>query len=321
MKFINFSFQIIFILFFLFIGCSKDKKKWENSKQINSIESYQKFIHEFPESEYAALAKNKIDSIAYENACNENSEESYLKYYETYPNSIFAKESRDKAASIAFENLKNENVESAFLEFINKYTGSLYEEEAKNIAANLQYKRIKSENNIEVFKRFISDYPESDKIEKVKIIIDDLQNYRRYWSEKDFKDKLKNISSKELAASKKSKYKFILIDGGNEMTMHRDGPRGISSLRLFYFEERDKDTVESAHLAAILYKEGMVPYGGVGIGEIFFWHRSLRVFFFDEGTPSKFQDKLYKLHLTKSKKHKKNNRKVPFSIICTIAGK
>lgn len=106
MKLIRFSLLIIGIALFLFVGCSKDKQDWKNAKKINSIESYQNFIQEYPESKFTGSAKSKIDSIAYENVIQENTEEAYLSYYVEYPNSKFANESRNKAALIAFENTK-----------------------------------------------------------------------------------------------------------------------------------------------------------------------------------------------------------------------
>jgi hypothetical protein len=57
--------------------------------------------------------------------------------------------------------------------------------------------------------------------------------------------------------------------------------------------------------------------GGKGIGEIFFWHRSILVYFMDESVPKALQNQVYEQHVIKSKKQRVNLKKYPFSILCT----
>lgn len=260
------------------ISCDNAEGKYNEAKKINTIESYQQYIAEFPEGQFTNMAKAKIDSIAY-------------------------------------EAVTRENTESGYLDFIQKYPGSKHKNDVINKASYLRYVKVSQENSVEGYQRFISDYPQSEFINEAKMKIEDIQNGRRYWSDNDFVERVKIVNEQDF--TELWEYKFMIIDGGNEITFAPDKRNG--SIPIIDMERTDMGPINIAHLVIILYQEGMKPIGGKGIGEIFIWNRSLLVYFFDKGDSKSIQDELYQLHRIKSEKHHENNRQASFSTLCTVA--
>ena len=139
----------------------------------------------------------------------------------------------------------------------------------------------------------------------------------KQWSENEFVKKIKNIDKKDFEAL--WKYGFTLLDGGNKHTFKPDSRN--ASIPLIDLERKDVEVINVEHLVVLLHKECIAKNGGVGIAELFYWHRRLRVFFISDDVPNKLQDELKKLHIAKSKKHWENRGKAPFTVLCTIAGK
>ena len=60
---------IIFLNFLIFIlGCSNQKKRWEEAKINNTITSYEEFIKNYPDSPNANLAKQTIEELYWQDA-------------------------------------------------------------------------------------------------------------------------------------------------------------------------------------------------------------------------------------------------------------
>ena len=80
---------LISCMILLFFACNNTQKEFEKAKIENTIESYQKFINDFPNSEYNKSAQENIYKLAYYKAKKQNNLESYCKYLTDYPASKF----------------------------------------------------------------------------------------------------------------------------------------------------------------------------------------------------------------------------------------
>lgn len=110
------------------LACFSQKGKWKKAQKENSIESYQNFIHEFPESNYVEEAKKrrlKLEIAEQESQMkSEYSEASYYgtesgwqKFIDKYPDHNFytrlAKENLEFLRNMeeAFDNVKNRHID------------------------------------------------------------------------------------------------------------------------------------------------------------------------------------------------------------------
>lgn len=55
----------LFVILATLISCNPIKKEWTTTKEMNTIEAYQAFINDHPDSEYNADAQIAIDSLYY----------------------------------------------------------------------------------------------------------------------------------------------------------------------------------------------------------------------------------------------------------------
>ena len=83
-----------FILFLLVLavivaGCATTQNRWQKTESTDTIEAYEDFLKENPESSYAEKAKQRIRELRYTQAVKENTMPSYQKFMEDYPEGKF----------------------------------------------------------------------------------------------------------------------------------------------------------------------------------------------------------------------------------------
>ena len=84
---------IIFLNFLIFIlGCSNQKKRWEEAKINNTITSYEEFIKNYPDSPNANLAKQTIEELYWQDALKSHRLIKLNDFQKKYPKSSHANE-------------------------------------------------------------------------------------------------------------------------------------------------------------------------------------------------------------------------------------
>ncbi|MCF8255605.1 MAG: hypothetical protein K9J84_13595 [Bacteroidia bacterium] len=94
---------LIAIVIFLTNVCFSQTKKWEETKQINTIEAYQEFLEKYPNRKYSTQAKDKLTSLEYEQAINENTIKQYNYFLREYPKSKYDSEILIKLEKVSWE--------------------------------------------------------------------------------------------------------------------------------------------------------------------------------------------------------------------------
>jgi len=89
-------------------GCDPAGGAWKAAEKENTIEAFQNHLSEFPESKYAAEAKQKIDALAWQQTESLDSEEAYSAYIADYPSGSFAEQANERLRSIKLDGLLSE---------------------------------------------------------------------------------------------------------------------------------------------------------------------------------------------------------------------
>ncbi|MCF8255604.1 MAG: hypothetical protein K9J84_13590 [Bacteroidia bacterium] len=94
---------LIAVVLFLAITGFSQEKKWKKANEANTIESYQKFLSKYPDSEFSSLAKEGIIKLDYEDACERNSISAYEKFLKKHSDSKYHDDVNQRIKQISEE--------------------------------------------------------------------------------------------------------------------------------------------------------------------------------------------------------------------------
>lgn len=80
---------LAFAIFLLILtaGCGSEASHWEKTKQTNTAEAYKSFLNNYPNSQYVAEAKTRIEELEWADTKAKNTLEGYRDYTAKYPTS------------------------------------------------------------------------------------------------------------------------------------------------------------------------------------------------------------------------------------------
>jgi hypothetical protein len=117
------------ILVFSFT-CNAQKGKWKKVQKINTIESYQDFLRNYPDSEFSQEAELNLIDLEYEKAKKINTVSGYNYFLESYKNNNKHNEhARNSIIELEFKNAIKENTLKTYENFLRKYPENKYKKE------------------------------------------------------------------------------------------------------------------------------------------------------------------------------------------------
>lgn len=232
MKVINII-SIFFLISCLLIGCKNMENRWEDTQSKNTIESYEEFIQDFPESPYNESAKEKIVELHFKNIENSNTILAYEEFLQKYSESKYAEQAQIKVKQLYFQDAKEKNTIEAFTEFISRYPDGSETKEAKVKISELQYTEVRQKNTISDYQEYIEHYPQSPYANEAA---NDILNI--------YANKIEgNKSLKDKEAVENSMIKAILKNGiGNRFVLHEILPENIKIETIVTLAELDKSS-------------------------------------------------------------------------------
>jgi len=124
------------------LGCASVGKEWKRVSDIDTVETYEQFLSEYPDCEFSDRAKICIEAKHYDSAIRQGSIEAYKSFLEKHPNGKYAKETKNALVKQEFENACT----SAFdigsslplEEFVNTHPNGFYTYEARDLITALE---------------------------------------------------------------------------------------------------------------------------------------------------------------------------------------
>jgi hypothetical protein len=114
------SVLLLFSLVVVF-SCNREQNDFEKAKKENTVQAFEEFVLKYPDSEFAASAKAKIDSLQYEAVISENNLESYREFIQSHPDHPLALDAKQRMEPLVFEEAKNKGTAYALESFLAEY--------------------------------------------------------------------------------------------------------------------------------------------------------------------------------------------------------
>ena len=148
---------ILIVIFLLLVGCATTDQDWKKAKDLNTVEAYEMFLRENPNSKYTIKAQWNQFKIL-------DTTIGYEWFLKTYPKSEYSKEAKrlyDFNVLRDWEDTKSEGTLFAYKAFINRNPKSEFTSEANNIVAKEEFSEAKKKNTKKAYKFFLLLNPDS----------------------------------------------------------------------------------------------------------------------------------------------------------------
>lgn len=135
----------------------------------NTIEGYNSFIKQYPNSIQLTSAKDKIQEIyrlEYQKVEREKDYKEYSKFISKYPNAPQRHDAELLMYHYAFKKAKSDNRIEAYQSFIKQYPSAPQREEAVSNMFSVAFNEVKKEKNIAGYEWFIETFPKAPQIKQ-----------------------------------------------------------------------------------------------------------------------------------------------------------
>jgi len=170
-------------------GCaSQQKVMWNKAQQQNTRESYETYLTEFQDGDYAESAREKLAEIDIKEAARKNTREAYEAFVAKYPQSSFTPSAKERLAEFEYNDAVKQNSNEALQAFIDKHPDSQFADKAQQTIIKNEYDKAVKENSTEALQEFVALYPESSQAKQAKDKLIDIdfeeagqQNTKQAW--------------------------------------------------------------------------------------------------------------------------------------------
>lgn len=167
----------------LSMSCFPQKGKWKKAQKINTIESYQEFLNNYPGSEFYDEAKNKLIESEFRKAESINSIDGYTEYLGKYENSPYTEQAENKLMELEFGKAERINTIKSYNRYLEKYPAGELAENARKSIESLEFERTRELNNIKACNEYLKKYPEGTFKDEAEKLLEELEY--QYVIEKD----------------------------------------------------------------------------------------------------------------------------------------
>lgn len=171
----NYKKAILIVVSILITGCASQKSMYYKATDTNTIEAYQKFLEKYPDGEYAANIKSKIEKLEYQMVIESNSIDSLQNFLTKYPSSSYREEIQQKIEKLEFDEAKTINTIQGLQDFLKKYPKTKFKNEANKSIIKLEFEEVEKISTVESYKKFSQKYPNSEFSQKSEQGIKDIE--------------------------------------------------------------------------------------------------------------------------------------------------
>jgi outer membrane protein assembly factor BamD (BamD/ComL family) len=152
--------SIILLLIFSF-GCATIQQNWEKTEQINTIESYEKFIKHYPNGELAVEAQSRIEELDFQKTKDVGTIEAYETFLWRYPDGKLAVEVQSRIEELDFQETNDVGTIEACESFLWRYPdpNGKFAVKVQSRIEELDFQKTKDVGTIEACESFLKRYP------------------------------------------------------------------------------------------------------------------------------------------------------------------
>lgn len=133
------SVLVMGVLIACMIGCDATKNDWSKAESERSIQTYEEFIVQHPDSELVEQAKSRIEELYFESAKTAATVEAYQHFLDLYPEGDFADSAFTGIEELHFEGARAKKSIAALVDFLQQYPDGKFASRAELAIKRLPY--------------------------------------------------------------------------------------------------------------------------------------------------------------------------------------
>lgn len=140
-----------------------DEAEFNKAKIINTISSYEAYLAKYPRGYFVKSANMNLCKLEYNKIESSDDIEHFKQYLKKYNNcQYYGNEAREKLIELEFQKAQQLNTHESFQYFIENYPNNKFKSNAENKIQEFEFEIAKSENSIHAINDFIIKYPYSN---------------------------------------------------------------------------------------------------------------------------------------------------------------
>lgn len=162
------KFTVFGLLLLSLASCADPETIFQDAEKQRTIDNYQKIVSDFPDSDFAMRAKERIKDIkSWREVEGKQEKEPYETYLKTYPNGLFSEDALFQMKAIdSYWLTQKQDLLAAYRNFDKKYPNSVFanliSQRMKELEpVDKEYDAIKDEINPEPFRNFLEKHSSS----------------------------------------------------------------------------------------------------------------------------------------------------------------
>ncbi len=111
----------LFLIIFISLSCSVEKKDWEKADSENTIFAYERFLEKHTDGALAEKAREWIENFYFNEAATADSIQAYEKFLKSYSQGSHAYKARLRIEELRFEEAEYENTIPAYEYYLENF--------------------------------------------------------------------------------------------------------------------------------------------------------------------------------------------------------
>ncbi|NOY53973.1 MAG: hypothetical protein GXP58_10225 [Deltaproteobacteria bacterium] len=182
-------------------------------KKKDTIADYEAFLHQFPKSEFASLAEDRIMALQFEEVKRIDTAPVYLDYIRRNPNSLFLDEAKNRAEVLVFQDAVRTNHQEKFQEYLKIYPEGRFVDAAKKALELITLDHLLKTGTISDLRSFAGKVSDSALQKRLQDRIHALQKSAEQRRERKLQQQAQAAQRAAVQARAKHHHRMLLLWG------------------------------------------------------------------------------------------------------------
>ena len=144
-------------------ACATTRSHWQEANNVGTIEAYENFLKQHPQSEYTSQARAKLAQLYeerdWERATQAGTIAAYEKFLVSYKQGAYAVEAKRRIEILNYNNAIAKDDLNTYLDFLRRYPNSSLKNSLLPRVEALMFGHAKSANTIQAYQEFLKQFP------------------------------------------------------------------------------------------------------------------------------------------------------------------
>ncbi len=214
-----------------------DMVAFDETRNADTIDAYQRFVKNFPKSEFTGQAKERIIELQFEEVRRIGTAQVFLDYAQRNPSSPFVQQARNRAEEITYEDAASQPAAEKYTEYLRLFPEGRHAADVAAALEKMEYEGVIKSADVGAMEAFLGKYPDTPYREQLTQAMAELNAAAQARAQKKAELEKKR---REQAAIEKTKSRKLWISVGAGLL----GLALIGAAVIFFLRRRTQEEPE-----------------------------------------------------------------------------